>query len=204
MTADFSLVKAKKADERGNLIYSKAARNFNPDIATASNIVIAEAEEIVKEGELDPDEIHTPSIYVDRVVLAEDKTKRIEEEIIDTGEDWHIPGKTPEVRKKREKIVKRAAKELKDGMYVNLGVGIPSLCANFVDPNATIFLHSENGLLGIGRYPKKHEVDPDLINAAKQTVTIVKGGCFFSSSESFSMIRGSHIDVSILGGMELS
>lgn len=104
----------------------------------------------------------------------------------------------------REKIVKRAVKEIKNGMNVNLGIGMPTLVANEIPKDYQVLLHSENGLLGIGPYPTEDEVDPDLINAGKETVTAVKGASFFDSAESFAMIRGGHIDLAILGGMEVS
>lgn len=105
----------------------------------------------------------------------------------------------------KEIIVKRAAKEVKDGMYINLGIGIPTLVADEIkNLNLEVFLQSENGLLGIGAYPKENEVDADLINAGKETVTAVKGASYFDSAESFAMIRGGHIHLAILGAMEVS
>ncbi|WP_273835578.1 CoA transferase subunit B [Guptibacillus sedimenti] len=104
----------------------------------------------------------------------------------------------------RERIARRAEKEIKNGYYVNLGIGIPTLVANYISDDKVIVLQSENGLLGIGEYPQESEVDPDLINAGKETVTEMQGASYFDSAESFGMIRGGHIDLAILGGMEVS
>mmetsp|Transcript_136851 Transcript_136851/g.266194 ORF Transcript_136851/g.266194 Transcript_136851/m.266194 type:complete len:523 (-) Transcript_136851:271-1839(-) len=198
ITGDFSVIKAWKADEAGNLVWKGTSQNFNPDCAKAGKICIAEVEEIVPTGTLSPEEIHLPGLYVQRVVKGEGYEKRIEKRTVSSGSGQI------KIDKRRELIIRRAAKELKDGMYVNLGIGMPTLVSNFLEPGVRIELQSENGLLGIGAYPVEDKVDPDLINAGKETITTIPGSSLFSSSESFAMVRGSHVDVTILGAMEVA
>jgi 3-oxoacid CoA-transferase len=195
--SDLSIVKAWKGDTSGNLVYRETARNFNPMIATCGKVTVAEVEELVEVGQLDPNEIQTPGIYVDRIVRGTKYEKRIEFRTVAGA----VGKKDSPVR---EMMARRAALELHDGYYVNLGIGIPTTVANFIPPGINVTLQSENGLLGIGPFPAENQVDPDLINAGKQTITTIPGSSFFSSADSFAMIRGGHIDLSILGGLEVA
>jgi 3-oxoacid CoA-transferase len=196
--ADLSIVKAWKGDKSGNLVFRKTARNFNPMIATCGKVTVAEVEELVEVGQLDPDHIHLAGVYVDRIIQGSRYEKRIEFRTVSGAAA--SKKETPI----RELMAKRAAQELRDGYHVNLGIGIPTLVANYIPPGVNVTLQSENGLLGIGPFPANDQVDPDLINAGKQTITTIPGSSFFSSADSFAMIRGGHIDLSILGGLEVA
>lgn len=198
--ADYAFVKAWKGDIEGNLVFHGTARNFNPMMAQAGKITIAEVEELLPLGALDPNEIHVPGIYVQRIFHGKDYQKRIEHRTTVGDLKNHLAAYDAQ----KEIIAKRLALEIKDGDYVNLGIGIPTMVANYIPNGMRVVLQSENGLLGIGPFPEEDCVDPEVINAGKQTISMIPGASLFSSVDSFAMIRGAHIDVTILGGMEVS
>ncbi|KAF9102409.1 Succinyl-CoA:3-ketoacid coenzyme A transferase 1, mitochondrial, partial [Mortierella sp. AM989] len=208
ITGDFSLVKAWKGDAFGNLVFRGSAMNFNPAMARASKNTIAEVEEIVPIGSLRPEEVHLPGIYVKRIVQGERFDKKIERLTLSedgpSNDTAAVNHGDDEGARRRETIVRRAAKEFKNGMYVNLGIGMPVLASNYLEKGVNVHLQSENGILGFGPFPKPGKQDADLVNAAKETVTLLPGASLFSSEESFGMIRGSHVDLTILGGLQVS
>ncbi len=204
LTADFSLIKAWKGDTEGNLIFKGTAQNFNSMMAKAGKIVIAEVEELVPAASLDPNSIHVPGIYVHRIFQGSNYEKRIEKRTVHVPNVEEKHAASSGMGLSKEQIAQRIAKELKNGDYVNLGIGIPTLVSNYLPENTKVVLQAENGLLGIGPFPNEYEVDPDLINASKQTITMETGASLFDSAESFAMIRGGHVDVTVLGAMEVS
>lgn len=157
ITGDFALIKAQKADELGNLVFNKSARNFNPPMCKAAKCTIVEVEEIVPVGSLDPDQIHVPSIFVQRIVLGKNYEKRIERlKVQSSAQKSSVVSSTP-AAKLRERIARRVALEFKDGMFVNLGIGMPMLSSNYIK-GINVMLQSENGILGLGPFPTKDKV----------------------------------------------
>ncbi|KAM5247249.1 succinyl-CoA:3-ketoacid coenzyme A transferase 2, mitochondrial-like [Ctenodactylus gundi] len=200
LRADFALVKGWQADRAGNVVFRGSARNFNVPMCKAADVTVVEVEDVVDVGTFRPEDIHVPSIYVDRVIKGPKYEKRIER--LTTREAGG--GATADADDIRTRIIRRAALEFEDGMYANLGIGIPLLASNYIDPSMTVHLHSENGILGLGPFPSQGEVDADVINAGKQTVTVIPEGSFFASDESFAMIRGGHLQLTMLGAMQVS
>ncbi|WKK83732.1 3-oxoacid CoA-transferase [Marivirga arenosa] len=190
-----AFIRAWKADKAGNLTYRMTEQNFNPAMATAADLVIAEVEEIVEVGELDPNHIHTQACFVD--FLVESKLK--EENL---GSSASVGSK--KAGETRMNIARRALKEISKGDIVNLGIGIPTLVADLIKAEDEIVLHTENGMLGVGPEPSDGSgamVNP--VNAGKIPVTAIKGASYFDTSTSFGMIRGKHVDVAIMGGLEV-
>ncbi|EPY34630.1 succinyl-coA:3-ketoacid-coenzyme A transferase,mitochondrial precursor [Strigomonas culicis] len=198
---NFSLVKAHKADRSGNLVFRGTARNFNGPVAQCGQITIAEVEEIVENGEIHPDEVHIPGCYVHRVVHVPRYDVPIEQRTV-SGKA--AEGAQGDPNDARQVIARRAALEFADGMYVNLGIGIPTEAANYIPKGVSVTLQSENGLLGMGPFPTEDKVHADWINAGKQTISFLPGASCFDSSQSFAMIRGGKMNLTMLGALEVA
>ena len=194
---EYSLVKAWKADPLGNLVYRKTAKNCNPEVAICSKITIAEVEELVPLGALDPDEIDTPGIFVKRIIKGEAYQKPLL-----TDENISLKGKKldPETLEKTRRIVKRVAQELKPGMYTKLDFGIPSLITEFLQDG--VIVGSSSGIIGITKNREIH--DPDLIFSNGFPAATIKGASIVSYNTIMDLIRGGHFDASVVGAFQVS
>ena len=183
--ADVALVKALRGDRWGNLVYRKTARNFGPVMATAAKLTIVSSlrnRRVGRDGSRgDRDARHLCQPY--RPCRAKGETMK---------------------RMSRDEIAARVAKDIPEGSYVNLGIGLPTRVGNYLPADKEIFLHSENGVLGMGPAPAPGQEDYDLINAGKQPVTLLKGGSYFHHADSFAMMRGGHLDICVLGAFQVS
>jgi 3-oxoacid CoA-transferase len=201
---DFGLIRAEKADELGNLTGIGSTLNFHPSMAAASKVTIAEVDEIVPAGSIAPEDVKIPGIFVDRIVLH-DKSR---DEQSDAEErqrrQRRVIAATKELGLTQDQMALRATLLLKPGQYVNLGMGIPTKVANYISADSGVMLHAENGILGYGPQPGEDEYRWQYFNAQGQAVTVLPGGAVFDSFGAFTMARGGHLDVVILGGLQVS
>jgi len=196
LKANVAFVRAWLADTAGNLVYRMTEQNFNKAMAMAADLVIAEVEHIVPVGEIDPNHIHTPGSFVDYLVQAHTT-------LDDLGSSADIETSSKKVDESRMNMARRALAELKPGNVVNLGIGIPTLVADLIAPEHRIILHTENGMLGVGPAPEEGGALDYPVNAGKIPVTALPGSSYFDSADSFAMIRGGHVDVAIMGGLQV-
>ena len=193
---DVAFLRAWRADEAGNLVYRMTEQNFNPAMAMAAELVIVEAQEIVEVGALDPDEVHTPGCYVDFLVQAELGPAHL-------GSSGDVAASSRKEDPIRLAMAARAFRELRPGEVVNLGIGIPTLVADLIGADSDVVIHTENGMLGMGPPPPSGGAMDFPVNAGKSPVTALPGCSYFDSCESFAMIRGGHVDVAIMGGLQV-
>ncbi|MFC5848810.1 3-oxoacid CoA-transferase [Deinococcus petrolearius] len=193
---DVAFVRAWRADRAGNLQYRLTEQNFNRVVATAAKVVVAEVEEIVEVGQIAPEHVHTPGLYVDYLVQAPLTLEHL-------GSSADVRGGSRKVDGARLNMARRALRELRAGDVVNLGIGIPTLVADLITPEMNINLHTENGMLGVGPAPEGGGAMEYPVNAGKIPVTALPGASYFDSAESFGMIRGGHVDVAVMGGLQV-
>jgi 3-oxoacid CoA-transferase len=201
---DFGFVRAEKADEAGNLTGVGSTLNFHPTMAAASKVTIAEVDEIVPIGSFAPEDVKIPGIYVDRIVLRDQELSKEEEAAEVVRRQRRSVPQEGRPGLSQDLMAMRVAQMLQPGQYVNLGMGIPTKVANFISPESGIIMHAENGLLGYGPEPTEDEYRWYYYNAQGQPVTMLPGSAIFDSFAAFTMARGGHLDVVVLGGLQVS
>jgi 3-oxoacid CoA-transferase len=196
--AEYALVKAWKADTMGNLVYRRTGKNFNPEIAMNAKVTIAEVEEIVPAGALDPDEIDTPGIFVHRIIKGEKYTKPLVSKV--SASDDSLGGTSAKYEEVSHRIAQRIAKELKPGMYVNISSGLPNLIPKYLEKG--VIVASSSGIIGMTG--GNSETDPDCVDAEGQPAWILEGGAVVSTNTIMDLLRGGHFDASVVGALEVS
>jgi len=197
LRGDVAFVRAARADTAGNLTYRMTEQNFNRAMATAATVVIAEVADVVEVGEILPEHVHTPCNFVDYVVVAPITND-------DLGSSAYVDAHHREVPEARLRIARRVLEELVPNGVINLGIGIPTLVADLLEGNDHgMLLHTENGMLGVGPSPLSGGALEHPVNAGKIPVTALPGASYFDSSDSFGMIRGGHVDVAVMGGLQV-
>jgi 3-oxoacid CoA-transferase len=206
LTADYALVRAHRADRLGNLVYRRGGRNLHPVFATGGRVTLAEVDEVVEPGGIDPECVVTPGIYVDRVVRTEHPLDVQEIRALSRryGRAIHVEPRPDLGGLPPDLMTRRAALLLRDGEYVNLGLGLPTLLSNHVTGERDIVLHSENGMLNFGPLVEEGEEDVDLYNASGQLVSMLPGACFFDSVYAHGMARGGRVSTVVLGAFQVS
>jgi 3-oxoacid CoA-transferase len=206
LTGDFAFVRAHRADTAGNLVYRRGARNLHPPFATGARVTVAEVDEVVAAGGLDPEAVVTPGIYVDRVVKTEHPLDLNEVRALSRryGRAVHVEPRPDSGGLPPDLMTRRAALLLRDGEYVNLGLGLPTLLSNHIPGVRDVVLHSENGMLAFGPLAGEDEEDVDLYNASGQLVRMLPGASFFDSCAAHGMARGGRVTTVVLGAFQVS
>jgi 3-oxoacid CoA-transferase len=205
LRADYAFVRAHRADRAGNLVYRRGARNLHPPFATGARVTLAEVDEIVEPGALDPECVVTPGIYVDRVVATEHPLDVEEVRALSRryGRPIHVEPRPDLGGLPPDLMARRAARLLRDGEYVNLGLGLPTLLSNYVGERDVV-LHSENGMLGFGPLAEEGEEDVDMYNASGQLVRLLPGASFCDSVAAHGMARSGRVTTVVLGAFQVS
>jgi len=199
---DFGFVKASKADRLGNLYFRLTSRNFNPSVAMAARCTIVQAQEIVEPGDLDPNEVHVPAVFVDVIVGVPVEAELPRPPRRRSSRVADVDGAPEPIGFSREQLARNIGRDIGEGWFVNLGLGIPLLAANYVGPEKNVTMHMENGLLGAGGSPEVP--DPDLTDAGGQPVALRTGASIFDSALSFAIVRAGYLDLTVLGGLQVS